>query len=121
MPQVWDTNTAEQVTEFPFHSRVHTLAMSPLATTHTLVAVGSSDPLVRLCDIATGGFTHTLTGHREGVWAVAWAEGEEFTLVTGGCDGQARTPVAAHIQCLSAKPAFQALFERKNANAQRAV
>ena len=43
---------------------------------------------VKLCDAASGGFTHTLVGHREGVWAACWSPTSEWHLITGGCDGQ---------------------------------
>lgn len=45
---------------------------------------------VKLCDIVSGGFTHTLSGHRAAVWAVAWSPASEWQLATGGCDGQLR-------------------------------
>lgn len=44
--------------------KVHRTAMSSIATTHMLIAAGSTDVQVRLCDIASGAFTHTLSGHR---------------------------------------------------------
>lgn len=43
---------------------------------------------VKLCDAASGGFTHSLVGHREPVWAAAWSPTSEWHLVTGACDGQ---------------------------------
>jgi hypothetical protein len=44
--------------------KVYAISMSSLATTHMLIATGTEDTRVRLCDIASGAFTHTLTGHR---------------------------------------------------------
>ena len=38
---------------------------------------------VLLCDIVSGGFTHTLSGHRAAVWAVHWSPANEWQLVTG--------------------------------------
>lgn len=38
--------------------------MSSLATSHMLIAAGTEDVQVRLCDIASGAFVHTLSGHR---------------------------------------------------------
>ena len=52
---------------------------------------------VKLCDAASGGFTHTLVGHREAVWAAAWSPISEWHLVTGACDGQ----VCRHAHCCS--------------------
>lgn len=43
--------------------------MSSLATSHMLIAAGTEDVQVRLCDIASGASTHTLSGHR-GMYAV---------------------------------------------------
>jgi len=38
--------------------------MSNLSTSHMLIAAGTEDVQVRLCDIASGAFAHTLSGHR---------------------------------------------------------
>ena len=65
--------------------------MSAAAATHCLIAVVGGDPHVKLCDPATGGFTHSLVGHRESVWAVSWSLDCEYHLVTGGCDGQVQS------------------------------
>lgn len=48
--------------------KVYAIAMSAMATTHMLVAAGTEDVRVRLCDLASGACTHTLSGHR-GTWA----------------------------------------------------
>lgn len=50
--------------DFKMPGKVYGSSMSSIATTHMLIAAGSSDIQVRLCDIASGAFTHTLTGHR---------------------------------------------------------
>ncbi|KAM2593133.1 hypothetical protein TB1_042330 [Malus domestica] len=39
-------------------------ASAVLATSHVLIAAGTEDVQVRLCDIASGAFAHTLFGHR---------------------------------------------------------
>lgn len=44
--------------------KVYRTAMSSLAMSHTLIAAGTEDVQVRLCDIASGAFSHTLSGHR---------------------------------------------------------
>ena len=61
-----------------------------MAATHCLVAVGSAEADVMLCDVLSGGFSHRLSGHRASVWAVAWSPVHEFELITGGRDGQLR-------------------------------
>lgn len=35
-------------------------------------------------------FTHTLTGHRGGVWATCWSLNSEWLLYSGGKDGAIR-------------------------------
>ncbi|KAM1118821.1 hypothetical protein ACFX2I_043089 [Malus domestica] len=69
---VWDTNTTQVVMDFKMSGKMYWTAMSPLATSHMLIAAGTEDVQVRLCDIASGAFAHTLSGHR------------------GGCDGAIR-------------------------------
>lgn len=49
---------------FKMPGKVYRTAMSPLATSHMLIAAGTEDVQVRLCDIASGAFAHTLSGHR---------------------------------------------------------
>lgn len=50
--------------QFNMPGKVYAIAMSNIATTHMLVAAGTEDERVRLCDLATGACTHTLSGHR---------------------------------------------------------
>lgn len=49
---------------FKMPGKVHRAAMSNLSTSHMLIAAGTEDVQVRLCDIASGAFAHTLSGHR---------------------------------------------------------
>ncbi|XP_048226877.1 WD repeat-containing protein ATCSA-1 isoform X2 [Ricinus communis] len=88
--KVWDTNTTQVVVNFKLPGKVYRTAMSPLATSHMLIAAGTEDVQVRLCDIASGAFAHTLSGHRDGVMTVEWSTSSEWVLVTGGCDGAIR-------------------------------
>lgn len=88
--KVWDTNTAQVVMDFKMPGKVYRTAMSSVATAHMLIAAGSADVQVRLCDIASGAFTHTLSGHRDGVMSLEWSTSSEWILVTGGCDGAIR-------------------------------
>jgi hypothetical protein len=49
------------------------------------LAVGAADPKVRLCDMRSGLFTHTLYGpnsHRDDVYAVAWSPRNQHLLAT---------------------------------------
>ncbi|CAN0905695.1 WD repeat-containing protein ATCSA-1 [Linum grandiflorum] len=88
--KVWDTNSTQVVMNFKMPGKVYRTAMSPLATSHMLIAAGTEDVQVRLCDIASGAFAHTLSGHRDGVMTVEWSTSSEWVLVTGGCDGAIR-------------------------------
>ncbi|KAL9238062.1 hypothetical protein vseg_012538 [Gypsophila vaccaria] len=86
----WDTNTTQVVMNFKMPGKVYKTAMSAIATTHMLIAAGTEDVQVRLCDIASGAFAHTLSGHRDGVMTVEWSTSSEWVLMTGGCDGAIR-------------------------------
>ncbi|KAJ4970097.1 hypothetical protein NE237_003196 [Protea cynaroides] len=87
---VWDTNTMQVVANFRMPGKVYRTAMSSIATSHMLIAAGTEDVQVRLCDISSGAFTHTLSGHRDGVMTAEWSASSEWVLVTGGCDGAIR-------------------------------
>lgn len=50
---------------------------------------------VKLCDPASGAFTHSLVGHQEAVWALHWSVSTEWHLVTGACDGQVGVALGA--------------------------
>lgn len=86
--QVWDANALQVACSFSFTDNVNALAMSPCATGHCLIATATAGPDIRLCDPNSGSFSHSLSGHGDGVWAVAWSLQNEWELVTGGCDGQ---------------------------------
>ncbi|KAI5655189.1 hypothetical protein M9H77_32376 [Catharanthus roseus] len=87
---VWDTNTTQVVMNFKMPGKVYRTAMSSLARSHMLIAAGTEDVQVRLCDIMSGAFAHTLSGHRDGVMSIEWSTSSEWVLVTGGCDGAIR-------------------------------
>ncbi|GAV56576.1 WD40 domain-containing protein [Cephalotus follicularis] len=88
--KVWDTNTTQVVMNFKMPGKVYRVAMSSLSTSHMLIAAGTEDVQVRLCDIASGAFAHTLSGHRDGIMSVEWSTSSEWVLMTGGCDGAIR-------------------------------
>ncbi|KAM2593150.1 hypothetical protein TB1_042343 [Malus domestica] len=76
--------------DFKMSGKMYRTAMSPLATSHMLIAAETEDVQVRLCDIASGAFAHTLSGHHDGVMTVEWSTSSEWVLLTGGCDGAIR-------------------------------
>ncbi|KAH9692509.1 WD repeat-containing protein ATCSA-1 [Citrus sinensis] len=88
--KVWDTNCTRVVMNFKMPGKVYRTAMSPLAASHMLIAAGTEDVQVRLCDIASGAISQTLSGHRDGIMTVEWSTSSEWILVTGGCDGAIR-------------------------------
>jgi DNA excision repair protein ERCC-8 len=88
--KIWDANTLTVGGDFSIQAPVFAVSMSSAAVSHCLVAVGSSEPDVLLCDVTSGGFSHRLQGHRAGIWAVAWSPINEFELISGGRDGQLR-------------------------------
>uniref|UniRef100_A0A0D9YR07 Uncharacterized protein n=1 Tax=Oryza glumipatula TaxID=40148 RepID=A0A0D9YR07_9ORYZ len=62
--KVWDTNSTQVVMDFKMPGKVYSAAMSPIATTHMLIATGSAD--------------------------VQWSTSSEWILMSGGCDGAIR-------------------------------
>ncbi|KAI9299675.1 DNA excision repair protein ERCC-8 [Cunninghamella echinulata] len=86
---VWDTNTMEMACNFSLESRVYCQSISPIAT-HCLVASAAAEPHIRLCDLNSGAFTHTLTGHTGEVYSCNWSPNNEFILYSGGNDGTVR-------------------------------
>jgi len=90
---IWDTNTFSVEATFTMRdAAVNCVAMSPLAaaSTHSLIAVGSTDINVRLCDVNSGGFAHTLIGHQAEVTSVCWTPFSEFILATASVDRTVR-------------------------------
>jgi len=83
---VWDTNSFQVAHTFNMQTPVHAARMSPVATTHALIATGTTSPNVRLCDMNSGAYSHTLLGHTAEVISVEWSPTHEYTLVTGGSD-----------------------------------
>ncbi|KZV45120.1 DNA excision repair protein ERCC-8-like [Dorcoceras hygrometricum] len=107
---VWDTNTTQVVQNFKMPGKVYKIAMSSQARSHMLIATGTEDVQVRLCDIASGTedvqIAHHLTlvensyltsaddtsmnTKKDGVMSLEWSTSSEWVLVTGGCDGAIR-------------------------------
>ncbi|CAI8607690.1 unnamed protein product [Vicia faba] len=66
---VWDTNTTQVVVNFKIPGKLE-LRMYKFGFVN--------------CDIASGAFAHTLSGHRDGVMTVEWSASSEWVLITGG-------------------------------------
>eukprot|EP01103_Thecamoeba_quadrilineata_P014782 TRINITY_DN448_c2_g1_i2.p1 TRINITY_DN448_c2_g1~~TRINITY_DN448_c2_g1_i2.p1 ORF type:complete len:471 (-),score=101.38 TRINITY_DN448_c2_g1_i2:540-1952(-) len=88
--KVWDTNSLQIYSKFTFAEKVYSIAMSPIATTHSFLAVATKEQSLRLCDLRSGSTSHSLFGHREAIFTTRWSPFNEFELVTGGQDGTLR-------------------------------
>ncbi len=90
--KLWDTNLLRPACDFRLAGRVHCIAMSHAATTHSLIAAAADGGAceVVLCDPATGAAAHRLTGHRAPPWAVAWSPTHEHLLASAGADRSVR-------------------------------
>ncbi|DAZ98749.1 TPA: hypothetical protein N0F65_003805 [Lagenidium giganteum] len=88
--KIWDANTFETVSDFALGSKVFHAKFSPVAATHSLIAATTAKGEVRLCDMATEGSLHSLLGHQDEVWTLAWSPENEFHLSTGSRNGEIR-------------------------------
>lgn len=86
--KVWDTNRLKPADEYEFSGIVFCHDMSPVATKHCLIAVGSNSSTLKLVDLKSGSSTHMLKGHRQSVMAVKWAPHNEFQLASGSLDNR---------------------------------
>jgi DNA excision repair protein ERCC-8 len=60
--KVWDANTLRVSEQFNFSHSVFTHHLSPMATSHCLIAVGCDDENIALCDMRSGSQSHVLRG-----------------------------------------------------------
>ncbi|XP_068521944.1 DNA excision repair protein ERCC-8 isoform X2 [Anas acuta] len=88
--KIWDTNTLQIADVFHFEGTVYSHHMSPIATKHCLVAVGTKSPKVQLCDLKSGSCSHILQGHRQEVLAVSWSPRHEYILATASADSKVK-------------------------------
>jgi DNA excision repair protein ERCC-8 len=88
--KLWDSDAFEVVGSFALRSRVYCAKFSPVATTHALIAAATAKGEVRLCDMHVNAAVHSLLGHRDEVWTLAWSPVDEHLLATGARDGEIR-------------------------------
>uniref|UniRef100_A0A673MQL5 DNA excision repair protein ERCC-8 n=1 Tax=Sinocyclocheilus rhinocerous TaxID=307959 RepID=A0A673MQL5_9TELE len=88
--KVWDTETLKPAEEFQFDGNVYCHHMSPVARKHSLVAVGTKDPKVQLCDLKSGSRIHILQGHRGEILSVRWSPRYDHILATASTDIRVR-------------------------------
>eukprot|EP01108_Squamamoeba_japonica_P006843 TRINITY_DN5617_c0_g1_i1.p2 TRINITY_DN5617_c0_g1~~TRINITY_DN5617_c0_g1_i1.p2 ORF type:complete len:431 (-),score=215.99 TRINITY_DN5617_c0_g1_i1:30-1322(-) len=84
---VWDAENMQVAASFDLRSKVYAVALSPIATTHSLVACATESSHVSLCDLSSGAATHTLMGHSEELLAAAWSTRDPHQLATAGRGG----------------------------------
>ncbi|KAI9254386.1 excision repaiross-complementing rodent repair deficiency, complementation group 8 [Helicostylum pulchrum] len=83
--KVWDTNTMSIAYQYDFECGINQQSMSPIAS-HSLVASAASEPRIRLCDLNSGAFTHSLMGHSGSVLSCIWSPNQDYILYSGGND-----------------------------------
>ncbi|XP_063151690.1 DNA excision repair protein ERCC-8 isoform X2 [Candoia aspera] len=88
--KIWDTNTLQPADVFHFDGTVYSHHMSPVATRHCLIAVGTKSPKVQLCDFKSGSCSHILQGHTQEILALSWSPRYEFILATGSADSRVK-------------------------------
>ncbi|XP_068135171.1 DNA excision repair protein ERCC-8 [Hyperolius riggenbachi] len=88
--KVWDTNTLRLAEVFQFDGTVYSHHMSPIATKHSLIAVGTKNPKVQLCDLKSGSCSHILQGHRGEVLSVCWSPRYDCILATASADSRVK-------------------------------
>ena len=113
--KLWDTNELMVACDFTLPGRVHCLAMSAIATTHTHIATGAEGTSsIHLCDASTGSAAQVLVGHRAPVWALCWSPRCEYTLASGGADRSVRLwDIRRAGSCLRALDQHDTRDERK--------
>lgn len=93
--KLWSTERARVSGSFDLGSKVHTHALSPIAS-HLLVACGTQHPAVRLVDLRSSAAVQSLVspgqigGSAGATLAVAWSPVHEHVLATGSVDGAVR-------------------------------
>ncbi|XP_068594697.1 DNA excision repair protein ERCC-8 isoform X2 [Brachionichthys hirsutus] len=88
--KVWDTETLKPAEVFEFETNVYSHHLSPIARRHTLIAVGTKNPKIQLCDLKSGSRIHVLQGHRAEVLSVRWSSRHEHILATASADSKVK-------------------------------
>lgn len=88
--KLWDTNSLKVVACFALGSRVNAVHMAHTGGAHQLIGAATDDNHIRLCDVVSGGFSHTLMGHTGHVWSLQWSPRADFELASGSADGTVR-------------------------------
>lgn len=87
---VWDSETMEMVSDFAMQTRVYCAKFSRIASSHALIAAATAKAQVRLCDMRIDSSIHSLLGHQDEIWSLAWSLENEHQLATGSRNGELR-------------------------------
>ncbi|XP_033828006.2 DNA excision repair protein ERCC-8 [Periophthalmus magnuspinnatus] len=88
--KIWDTETLKPAEIFEFETNVYSHHLSPIARKHSLIAVGSKNPKIQLCDMKSGSKIHVLQGHRAEVLSVRWSPRYEYILASASADSKVK-------------------------------
>ncbi|XP_077571497.1 DNA excision repair protein ERCC-8-like [Stigmatopora nigra] len=88
--KVWDTEILKPAEVFEFEGNVYSHHLSPIARKHSLIAVGTKNPKIQLCDLKSGSKIHILHGHRAEVLSVRWSPRYEHILASASADSKVR-------------------------------
>lgn len=88
--KIWDTETLKPAEVFEFETNVYSHHLSPIARKHSLIAVGSKNPKIQLCDMKSGAKIHVLQGHRAEVLSVRWSPRYEYILASASADSKVK-------------------------------
>ena len=89
--KIWDCEAFAPAEEFDVAEQVYCATFPACAThSHALVAVGTDESSIILCDLNQGVATHRLRGHKGAVLSVAWSPFDEHVFASGGRDGTVR-------------------------------
>ena len=78
----------QPVENFTLQDIIYHHQMSPVATSHSLVAAACRDSRVYLADLQSGSATHILKGHKKSVLSLAWSTKDPFILASGSSDNR---------------------------------
>ncbi|XP_026177933.2 DNA excision repair protein ERCC-8 isoform X2 [Mastacembelus armatus] len=103
--KVWDTEMLKPAEVFEFEGNVYSHHLSPIARKHSLIAVGTKNPKIQLCDLKSGSRIHVLQGHRAEVLSVQWSPRYEHILATARQQGESMGCASGFRQSLHFGPA----------------
>jgi DNA excision repair protein ERCC-8 len=87
---VFDANAMESVLSFKFESSVSCSQFSPHSNTSTMIATALANGSIRLCDIVSGDYIHTIHAHTNGTTSVDWSPLKEYELASASKDGSVK-------------------------------